>query len=120
MCLTVFICLSTDADSFQFRDTPIQQIYIRPPNGVRASGGRRGKSNGLLPSEKIKDSFDTKIIVIQAQPALSTPLPEKPRMSINKRKAKFHVASGAYPVYYAIARSNGSFKGNPIWLLTSQ
>lgn len=32
-----------------------------------------------------------------------------PRMLGNERGAKLHIANGAYPVYYSIARVNGRF-----------
>lgn len=32
-----------------------------------------------------------------------------PRMLGNERGARLHIANGAYPVYYSIARANGQF-----------
>lgn len=111
-------CLTVELIAFQQPDSPIQHISIRPPiQQVRPHSGRRAKTSPLNSSTE-NDFAHTRITVIQAVPLqTSTPIPMPPRY-VNKRKAKFHPAPGAYPIYYAIARANGSFKGNRIWSLT--
>lgn len=77
--------------------------------------GNTGKSIGFGTGEGGKvgghNSYNragrgSKIIVIQSERN------RRPQMLLsNKRSMRLHVAPGAYPVYYGIARANGLFKG---------
>lgn len=109
----ILAAIALELSAFQQPDSSIQQISIRPPYGARVIGAnRRAKTTDPIEKANIRD--DSRITVIQKF-AETTPVPWK---YVNKRKSKFHPASGAYPVYYATARANGSFKGNRIWLLS--
>lgn len=100
--------------AFQSQDSPIQHISIRPAHGARAIGiNRHAKTTDDYDKLNIQDN--SKITVIHK----SIDTPKIPWKYVNKRKPKFHPAIGAYPVYYAIARANGSFQGNRIRTLKS-
>lgn len=119
-CLAIVSCFAVELIAFQESDSPVQHISIRPAIRVRPPGTRRAKTRPL--NDSIADVPDnTKITIILKEPkpiSTSAPIVMPPRY-VNKRKAKFHPAPGAYPIYYAIARANGSFKGNRIWSLSS-
>lgn len=116
MCLIIFTCLVSEFTAFQQQDSPIQLISIRKSVGApRPFIGRQAKTNTVKHTEE--DPLNTKITIIEKFPQITTPIPWK---YVNKRKSKFHPATGAYPVYYALAKVNGNFKGNRIWLLPSQ
>lgn len=68
--------------------------------------GRGGASGNAMADTEHRTPQIT--IIKQLQPNRT------PQMLGNQRGARLHIAPGAYPVYYAIARANGLFKGQSI------
>ncbi|KAJ6636142.1 hypothetical protein Bhyg_14729 [Pseudolycoriella hygida] len=81
---------ATPADAFKY------DVYA-PPNTLRFT-----RSSAVPAGE----SKIMRIIDVQ----------QTPKMLGNERGARLHIASGAYPVYYSIARANGQF-GKHIYAL---
>lgn len=81
--------------------------------GTGRIAGNTGKSIGFGTGEGGKvgghnnrAGRGSKIIVIQSERN------RRPQILLsNQRSMRLHVAPGAYPVYYGIARANGLFKG---------
>lgn len=111
----------TNAYPFQYADTPIQKISIRPPTGAQPLPLDRSAKNAEV-SAINSDKSPSMIVIIEKKPKLMAKVPRHVVMmgDIGKRRPKFHVADGAYPVYYAIARANGSFRNHPIRTIKSE
>lgn len=112
VCVVVLVMAAMELQAYQQSDSVVQHIFIRPTANAQIIGAhRRAKTTDASYGAVIRD--DSKITVIQKADD-ATPIPWK---YVNKRKSKFHPATGAYPVYYAIARTNGSFQGKRIRVL---
>lgn len=113
--------LIASAYPYQYADTPIQKISIRPATDARPIPLDRSAKTAKV--NAVNDSKELNIVVIEKKPKLMTKIPRRVVMmmtDMGKRRAKFNPADGAYPVYYAIARANGSFRNHPIRTITSE
>lgn len=97
--------------AYQVTDTPIQRISILPPIGARAIISGRIAKQREQPHGQSMQMDNPEIIKISKSPQVAL---EMSGRSENRRNPRFNVADGAYPVYYALAKANGSFRGNSI------
>lgn len=100
-------------------NSPIQIISIRPSTGARMLPVRRdGRYNKNINNnmQRERDGRMSPIIKIQQiRNSKQTKYQRQFQLGLdNGHGTPLHIAPGAYPVYYAIARANGLFKGNEI------
>lgn len=72
-------------------NSPELMISIKPPDGARMLSGL--EENGV--------QSDSAMTVVKRM--------ETPHIMGVSRGARLHIAPGAYPVYYSLARANGRF-----------
>lgn len=115
------IASSTMASYQSNENSPIQIISIRPSSGARMLPIRRDGRHNKNINNNIQRERDErpsspiiKIVQIQRNPK-QTKYQRQFQLGLdNGHGLPLHIAPGAYPVYYAIARVNGLFKGNEI------
>lgn len=100
-------------------NSPIQLISIRPSARARMLPIHRdGRYNKNINRnfQRERDGRASPIIkIIQIQNAKPTKYQRQFQFGLdNGHSVPLHIASGAYPVYYVIARANGHFKGDNI------
>lgn len=113
------IASSTMASYQSHENSPIRIISIRPSTGARMLPMQRDSrynKNINMQRERYDDPSSSIIKIAQIQ---RTPKQTKHQRQFqlgldNGHGLPLHIAPGAYPVYYAIARANGLFKANEI------
>lgn len=125
----VIVIASTTVASYQSNEnSPIQIISIRPSTGARMLPIRRdGRYNKNINNniQRERDGPTTTTTTAMMSPIIKiVQIQRKPKQTKYQRQFQLgldnghslplHIAPGAYPVYYAIARANGLFKGNEI------
>lgn len=99
-------------------NSPIQIISIRPSTGARMLPIRRdGRYNKNINNNMQRDGRASSIIKIVQIPRNQKQTKYQRQFQLgldNGHGLPLHIAQGAYPVYYVIARANGLFKGDEI------
>ncbi|KAJ6636743.1 hypothetical protein Bhyg_15337 [Pseudolycoriella hygida] len=112
------IASSTMASYQSNENSPIQIISIQPSTGARMLPIRRdGRYHKNINAQRDRDGRTSpiiKIVQIQRKPK-QTKYQRQFQLGLdNGHGLPLHIAPGAYPVYYGIARVNGQFKGDGI------